>query len=128
MAGAKTRASVTVPAKTAETLSEEARKASEAAKEFSINLSKGQMTKDPEAIRFEDMARRGAQGKPAQAVAAPFFEQQFQDIGQAGRNVGEKLGRGQTVAETPSAAGSTITSEAGDAAQRARQSQEALVH
>lgn len=85
-----------------------------------IRLSRGQAAGDLEGIRYEDMASRGAYGKPAQDVAAPFFEGQFQDIQTAGRGVGEQVARGAGVAENPSEAAATLNAELLANAERAR--------
>lgn len=97
----------------------EAIAAQKAADEFSIKLSRGQATGDD--IRFEDLSARGAYGEPAKKVAQPFFDQQFQDIGEAGRGIGEGLARDQNVAATPQEAASTLGTEVGSVATRAQQ-------
>lgn len=91
-----------------------------AADEFNIKLSRGQATGDPSDIRYEDLASREAYGKPAQQVAQPFFEQQFQDIGEAGKGIGEGLARDQDVAATPGEAAGTLNTEVGSIATRAQ--------
>lgn len=97
----------------------EAIAAQRAADEFNVKLSRGQATGDD--VRFEDLAARGAYGEPAKKVAQPFFEQQFQDIQEAGRGIGEGLARDQNVAATPQEAASTLSSEVGTVATRAQQ-------
>lgn len=92
-----------------------------AADEFNVNLSRGQATADPDAIRYENLASRGAYGKPAQDVAEPFFNQQFEDLGRAGRGIGEGLARDQDVAGAPGEAAQTLNTEIGGAATRAQQ-------
>lgn len=90
------------------------------AADVGIPLSRGQSTSDLDAIRYEDMASRGAYGKPAQEVAAPFFEQQFQDVQNAGRDVGQQLARGRTVAADTGEAAQTLNTELATNAERAR--------
>jgi hypothetical protein len=91
-----------------------------AAGEFNVPLSKGQATQDLDAIRFEDMAGRGAYGKPAQDVANEFQTGQRQAIQSAGRDVGEKLAGDRVVTETPHTAASTVNAEVGANAARGR--------
>lgn len=91
-----------------------------AAGEFSIPLTKGQSTQDLDAIRFEDMAGRGAYGKPAQDVANEFQTTQRGAMRSAGENIGEGLAGGRVVVQSPHTAGSTINSEVGANATRAR--------
>lgn len=93
-------------------------------REFGVNLSQGQAAQDLEKIRYEDMAARGAYGKQAQDNAAPFFQKQFEDIQDAGRNVGEQLAGRHAVAENPSAAAATVNENIGTAASIARQAQQ----
>jgi hypothetical protein len=93
----------------------------ELAAEHGIDLSKGQAAEDLEKIRFEDMAARGAYGKPAQEEAAPFFERQYGQIGEAGKTIGEGLARDKGVVGELGVAGAVVNSELGTAAQQARQ-------
>jgi hypothetical protein len=112
----------TPPAKVAVAAKAEAEAAANqaAAREFDIQLSRGQATGDPSAIRFEDLAAREAHGKPAQDIAAPFFENQFQAVQDANRTIGEGLARGRSVAENPSEAAATINAELGAQGAQAR--------
>lgn len=95
------------------------------AKEFDINLSRGQASKDLDAIRYEDMAARGAYGKPAQDKAAPFFDQQFQDMQAAGRGVSADLARASRQFPNPSEAATAVNSELGGAAANVQRLQQA---
>jgi hypothetical protein len=90
------------------------------ADEFGVPLSGGQAGRDLEATRYEDLAARGAYGKPAQDVAAPFFEGQFQDIGSAGSDIGRQLARDAQTVESPSHAAGVVNSELGSTAQAYR--------
>jgi hypothetical protein len=96
-----------------------------AADEFGVKLSRGQATGSLDDTRYEDLAAREAYGKPAQDVAAPFFNQQFEDIQGAGRNIGEQVARNQAVAATPSEAASTVNAEVGGAASQAQRARDA---
>lgn len=93
--------------------------------EFNVNLSRGQASGDPSAIRFEDMAKRGAYGEQPQQVAAPFFDEQFQGLQTAGQGIGEQVARQGTVAENPNAAGGILNSDLGEQARNARSAQQA---
>lgn len=73
--------------------------------EFKSPLSRGQASRDLEQIRFEDMASRQAYGKPAQEVAAPWFERQYGLVQEDVRDIGEKLARGSPTASIENAAG-----------------------
>lgn len=80
--------------------------AAESAKDLNIPLSRGQAAQDLDAIRYEDMASRGAYGPEAQEHAAKFFDEQFKAIQNAGTNIGETVARtGQKVDDTGAAAG-----------------------
>jgi hypothetical protein len=97
-----------------------------AADEFGVRLSRGQATGSLDDIRYEDLAAREAYGKPAQDVAAPFFNQQFEDIQGAGRDIGERVARDPgAVAATPSEAASTVNSELSGAASQAQRARDA---
>lgn len=90
------------------------------ADEFGFRLSRGQATQDLDAIRYEDMASRGAYGKEAQDKAAGFFDQQFQDIQQGGRRIGEDVGRGATPLESPNEAAALANADISQRASVAR--------
>ncbi len=92
----------------------------DAAEEFGMKLSRGQATQDLDTIRYEDMAARGAYGKPLQDTASGFFDQQFRDAQAAGRDVGEQTARGTPAVDTPGEAASSVGSEVADRATRAR--------
>lgn len=66
---------------------------SEKANELNIPLSRGQATQDLDAIRYEDLAARGAYGPKAQEEAVRFFDEQFKAMQSAATNVGETLAR-----------------------------------
>lgn len=91
-----------------------------AAGEFNIPLSKGQSTADLDAIRFENMAGRGAYGKPAQDVANEFQTRQTGAMRDAGTDLGEGLAGNRVIVQTPHTAGSTINAEVGANASQAR--------
>lgn len=91
-----------------------------AASEFNIPLSRGQSTRDLEQIRYENMASRGAYGKPAQDTADAFFTSQNQAIRGAGADIGERVAGTHPVAGTPGEAGAMLNEEVGRAATRAR--------
>ncbi len=92
-----------------------------AAEEFlPSGLTKGQATGDLEAIRAENLAARGAQGKEAQDLAAARFEQQTGEAQQAGRDIGERVSRGQGAVTSPADAGAFVKGEVEDTAGRAR--------
>lgn len=95
------------------------------ADEFDIPLTRGQATGDLEAIRREDMAARGAYGKEQQDVAAPRFQQQFEDIQRAGQRVGQQLSRSAAPLGNPTDAASALNTEIGDAAAAARRERDA---
>lgn len=95
------------------------------ADEFGIKLSRGQATQDLDAIRYEDMASRGAYGKEAQDKAAGFFDQQFQDIQNAGRQVGTDLARGAQVLDNPNEAAALANAELAQRAADARRLRDA---
>lgn len=116
----KTAAAPEVAAAATEAAAREA-----AAREFGVPLSRGQSRADLDAIRYEDMASRNAYGKPAQDVASKFFEDQYAALQQAGRGVGETVARDRPIAETPSAAASTVSGEVGASAAEARAIREA---
>lgn len=91
-----------------------------AAGEFNVPLTRGQATGDLDAIRFEDMAARGAYGKPAQDVANEFQTTQREAIQSSGRDIGERFANGRVITETPHTAASTLNSEVGAHAAVAR--------
>jgi hypothetical protein len=91
-----------------------------AAREFDIQMSRGKASGDLEAIRYEDLAARGAHGTPAQDIAAPFFDKEFQDVQAANRRIGEGFGRGYGTAENPSEAAARINAELGAQGEQAR--------
>ncbi len=90
------------------------------AAEFDIPLSRGQAEQDMGAIRYEDMASKGAYGEPAQQIAKPWFERQFQKIGEAGQGIGERLAGEHPVAEGPGDAAGTINADVAEQAAEAR--------
>jgi len=92
----------------------------DAANEFGMRLSRGQATGDLDTIRYEDMAARGAYGKPLQDRAAPFFDQQFQDAQAAGRDIGDQTARTAPVVDTPAEAANSVGAEVSDRAAQAR--------
>jgi hypothetical protein len=94
-----------------------------AAEEFGINLSKGQSAQDLDAIRYEDMASRGAYGPEQQQRAAAFFNKQHEDINAGGQAVGQQTARANPVVDTPSDAASNLSSEIFDRAARLREAQ-----
>jgi hypothetical protein len=89
-------------------------------REFGIDYTRGQATRDLEAIRHEDMAARGTYGKELQDLAAPKFEEQFGQIQRAGQGVGERLNRGQNPLNDPADAGASLNAEVANAAEAAR--------
>lgn len=95
------------------------------AREFDVDLTRGQATGDLEAIRREDMAARGAYGKEQQDLAAPRFKEQFEDIQNAGQRVGQTLNRGEGPLGAPADAAATLNTEIGDTAQAARAARDA---
>lgn len=100
--------------------SPEAEASRKLAKEFDIQLTRGQATGDVDAIRREDMASRGAYGPEQQQIAKPAFEDQFQDIQSAGQQVGQQLSRGEGPLGTPADAGAALNAEVADRAAAAR--------
>lgn len=98
-----------------------------AADEFGIPLTRGQATEDLDLIRREDMASRGAHGKDSQDIAAPRFEQQFEDIQNAGQQVGQTLSRGTQPLGTPADAAASLSGEVGSAAEAGRTSRDAVL-
>lgn len=92
----------------------------EVASEFGIGLSRGQATKDLDAIRYEDMAARGAYGKEAQDRAAGFFNKQFQETQAAGQSVGQQTARAAPVVDSPSEAAAVLNTSVGERAGEAR--------
>jgi hypothetical protein len=93
------------------------------ANEFGFRLSRGQARQDPDVIRYEDMAARGAYGPEMQRQAASFFDQQFQDMTGGGQNVGRDTSRGLPAVDNPADAAETVQSEVSNQAARARQLQ-----
>jgi hypothetical protein len=93
------------------------------ANQFGFRLSRGQARQDPDVIRYEDMAARGAYGPEMQHQASEFFNQQFQDMTAGGQDVGRGTARGLPEVENPAAASETVQSEVADRAARARQLQ-----
>jgi hypothetical protein len=94
-----------------------------AASEFGIDLSRGQSAQDLDAIRYEDMASRGAYGKDQQDRAAGFFNKQHQDIEAGGQSVGQQTARAAPVVDNPAEAADTLSSEIFDRAARLRAAQ-----
>lgn len=107
--------------------SAEATRAQELGDEFGINYSRGQADQDLDRIRYEDMAARGAYGVDAQKKAAEFFDQQFQGIQQAGRQVGQQIGTGEQPLNSAADAGASLNAEIADRAEEARNSRDALM-
>lgn len=124
-AAARTAARAATPPPAAPTLPPEAVANQAAADEFNLKLSRGQATGNLDDIRYEDMAARDAYGGPAQEVAAPFFEQQFQGVQDAGRDIGERVARNGPVAATPADAASGVNADIGATAEQARAAQAA---
>lgn len=94
--------------------------AAESAKDLKIPLSRGQAAQDLDAIRYEDMASRGAYGPEAQEHAAKFFDDQFKAIQAAGTGIGETVARtSQRVDDTGSAA-SVVNTEVTSIADKAK--------
>jgi hypothetical protein len=91
-----------------------------AAAEFDIPLSRGQAEQDMDAIRFEDLASRGAHGKSAQDVAVPWFQRQYAKIGEAGQGIGEQLAGEHPVAEGTGEAAATINADVAERAAEGR--------
>lgn len=98
-----------------------------AADEFGIPLTRGQATEDLDLIRREDMAARGAHGKDQQDIAAPRFQQQFEDVQNAGQQVGQTLSRGTQPLGTPADAAASMSAEVGSAAEAGRASRDAVL-
>lgn len=97
------------------------------ADEFNFKLSRGQATQDLDQIRYEDMAARNAYGKDAQDRAAPFFNQQYEDIQSGTQQVGQQLARGEQPLGTPTNAAASLNTEVADSAARAAQMRDAVV-
>lgn len=93
------------------------------ANEFGFRLSRGQARQDPDIIRYEDMAARGAYGPEMQGQASEFFDKQFQDVTAGGQNVGQGTSRGLPPIDTPAEAAETVQGDVADRAARARQLQ-----
>lgn len=90
------------------------------AAEFNIPLSKGQSTQDLDVIRYEDMAARGAYGKPAQDRAATFFDDQYGRTQEAGREIGAGMARpGSAAVSDLSEAAGRVSAEMADREGRA---------
>lgn len=92
----------------------------EGANELGIPLSRGQATRDLDAIRYEDMASRGAYGPKAQEEGAKFFDDQFKAIQAAGADVGETLGRTGPKVGDAGEASTVVNSELLSTAEKAR--------
>ncbi len=88
--------------------------------EFNIPGTRGQVTEDAGALRFEDMAARGAFGDKMQNIAKPAFEDQYEAIQSAGRRVGQTVGRGEQPLDTPANAAVSAIEEVGNRAAAAR--------
>jgi len=88
--------------------------------EFGIPGTRGQVTEDAGAIRFEDMAARGAYGDDMQKIAKPAFEDQFEAIQSARQRVGQTLARGEQPLDTPSNAATSLNTEIAERAAAAR--------
>lgn len=97
------------------------------ADEFDIPLTRGQATEDAGAIRFEDMAARGAHGDEMQGIAKPAFEDQFEAIQRAGQRVGQTVNRGEQPLGTPADAAASLNTEIGERAATARTARDAEV-
>lgn len=95
--------------------------------EFDIPYTRGQATEDPGAIRFEDMAARGAYGDEMQGIAKPAFDDQFEAIQRAGQRVGQTVSRGEQPLNTPADAAASLNTEIGDRAAAARTARDAEV-
>lgn len=99
----------------------EADRAAELGDEFGIKYSRGQSEGDLDRIRYEDMAQRGAYGKPVQDKAAQFFDQQYADTQAAGRDVGAGFAPdGVPPAANQSEAAGTLTGQIADKVQQAK--------
>jgi hypothetical protein len=107
--------------------SAEATRAQELGDEFGIRYSRGQADQDLDRIRYEDMAARGAYGPEPQKIASDFFNQQFQDVQQAARNVGERVGTGEQPINSPADAAASLNAEIADRAEQARRLRDAAV-
>ncbi len=89
--------------------------------EFGIRYSKGQAEGDLDRIRYEDMAARGAYGKPAQDIAAPFFDKQAADVPAANRNVVQPALAPQSIPlDNPAEAARVLSSQIADRSQQAK--------
>jgi len=97
------------------------------AEEFDIPLTRGQATEDANALRFEDMAARGAHGDEMQRIAKPAFEDQFEAIQSAGQRVGQTLSRGEQPLNSPADAATSIAEEIGARGAEARASRDAQI-
>lgn len=106
--------------------SAEATRAQELGNEFGINYSRGQADQNLDRIRYEDMAARGAYGPEAQRRAASFFDEQFQAVQQAARNVGQRVGAGEQPLNSPADAGASLNAEIADRAEQARNLRDTL--
>ena len=95
--------------------------------EFCIPGTRGQVTEDPGAIRFEDMAARGAYGDEMQKIAKPAFEDQFEAIQSAGQRVGQTLSRGEQPLDTPGSAATSLNTEIAERAAAARKTRDEAV-
>lgn len=94
--------------------------AAESAKELNIPLSRGQAAQDLDAIRYEDMASRGAYGPEAQERAARFFDEQFKAIQSAGSRIGEGVGRAGQKTDDIGASAGIVNTEVTSAADKAK--------
>lgn len=95
--------------------------------EFNIPGTRGQITEDAGAIRFEDMASRGAYGDEMQKIAKPAFEDQFEAIQDASRRVGQTLSRGEQPLNSPADAATSVAEEIGARGADARAARDAQI-
>lgn len=95
--------------------------------EFDIPYTRGQVTEDPGAIRFEDMAARGTYGDEMQGIAKPAFDDQFEAIQRAGQRVGQTLSRGEQPLDTPASAAASLNTEIGARGAAARATRDAEI-
>lgn len=102
-----------------------AERAKELEDEFGIKYSRGQAEGDLDAIRYEDMAARGAYGPEAQERASGFFNDQFNDVQAAGRGVSERLSPHEQPINSPADAGASLNAELAGRAAEARGTRDA---
>lgn len=91
----------------------------------SMELSHGEASQDPSAMKYEDMAGREAFGKEAQDIAVPIQNERFDVMHGAAQKIGEDLNP-ESGLKSPQEAAQVIDAEVRGHAQRAAQIRDEL--